>query len=353
MPSALALHSAIPYRGKIIGGAGGTALTQFVTPFHGFNGTTLYGEGISPGTTTLNWTYSAQTNCTDSIQVSTIKVEIVPAQSQACDGEQVDVDLVVTPSSAKSHLSAVQFAATKPGGGTQFDNPAGQGITISQRSSDITEWRIDNVRWHSTQADHCNATAAYEIKATYNIGSSQCETVPVTFMADFSLGVCVDGAAQPIQYFSGDIVINRMQLSSNLWHATISPGTFQRDVQANAWWNIPANSQYYSMVSGEEIYHRDSQLQNPSHSILKDYWLATNVLAATMAQEPFTGATEQVARQNARDAFQLQVAAEVQRSISAVFPYPGTIRCALETEAKNAVGASHRVAMPCTYPLCP
>ena len=54
--------------------SGGTALTQFVTPFHGFNGTNLYVEGISPGTTTLNWTYSAQSNCTDSIQVSVIKV---------------------------------------------------------------------------------------------------------------------------------------------------------------------------------------------------------------------------------------------------------------------------------------
>ncbi len=106
------------------------------------------------------------------------------------------------------------------------------------------------------------------------------------------------------------------------------------------------------MVSGEEIYHRDSQLQNPSHSILKDYWLATNVLTATIAQEPFSGATEQVAIQNARDEFELQVTIEEQRSISAVFSYPGTIRCALETEAKNAVDASHRVAMPCAYPLC-
>ena len=53
--------------------SGGSALTQFVTPFHGFNGTNLYVEGISPGTTTLNWTYSAQTNCTDNIQVSVIQ----------------------------------------------------------------------------------------------------------------------------------------------------------------------------------------------------------------------------------------------------------------------------------------
>ena len=66
--------------------SGGTALTQFVTPFHGFNGTNLYVEGIAPGTTTLNWTYSAQTNCTDNIQVSVIKVEsILPNIGQEVD----------------------------------------------------------------------------------------------------------------------------------------------------------------------------------------------------------------------------------------------------------------------------
>ncbi len=54
--------------------SGGTALTQFVTPFHGFNGTNLYVEGIAPGTTTLSWSYSGQPNCTDNIQVSVVKV---------------------------------------------------------------------------------------------------------------------------------------------------------------------------------------------------------------------------------------------------------------------------------------
>ncbi|MGB4574000.1 MAG: hypothetical protein WBI79_03255, partial [Kiritimatiellia bacterium] len=56
--------------------SGGTALTQFVTPFHGFNGTNLYVEGVAPGTTALSWSYSGQTNCTDNIQVSVFKVDL-------------------------------------------------------------------------------------------------------------------------------------------------------------------------------------------------------------------------------------------------------------------------------------
>ena len=42
--------------------SGGTALTQFVTPFHGFNGTNLYVEGVVPGASMLSWVYSEQTN---------------------------------------------------------------------------------------------------------------------------------------------------------------------------------------------------------------------------------------------------------------------------------------------------
>ena len=73
--------------------SGGSALTQFVTPFHGFNGTNLHVEGISPGTTTLSWTYSAQTNCTDSIQVRALKIDfktnelIRPLYEQALETE--------------------------------------------------------------------------------------------------------------------------------------------------------------------------------------------------------------------------------------------------------------------------
>ncbi|MGB4046890.1 MAG: hypothetical protein WBL24_01840, partial [Kiritimatiellia bacterium] len=35
--------------------SGGSALTQFVTPFHGFNGTNLYVEGVVPGASMLSW----------------------------------------------------------------------------------------------------------------------------------------------------------------------------------------------------------------------------------------------------------------------------------------------------------
>ena len=69
--------------------SGGTALTQFVTPFHGFNGMNLYVEGISPGTTTLCWSYSGQPNCTDNIQVSVIKIDSVDVHSSDTDTHKI------------------------------------------------------------------------------------------------------------------------------------------------------------------------------------------------------------------------------------------------------------------------
>lgn len=54
---------------------GGTALVQFSKPYNGFTTTNLYVEGIAPGSNTLAWSYSEQTNCVDFIRVTVIEVE--------------------------------------------------------------------------------------------------------------------------------------------------------------------------------------------------------------------------------------------------------------------------------------
>ena len=277
-----------------------------------------------------------------------LKVEIVPAKSQACDGEQVDIDLVVTPSSAKSYLSAVQFTATKPGGGTQFDNPSGQGITISQRGSDITEWSIDNVRWYATQADHCNATADYEIKASYSIGGSQCETAPATFTVDTTFGTCLSGLAWVTQLWSGNIQISTVQLTNGQWEATISQNTFSRNVQASSTWTAPANSQYHDMVRDEEQFH-EGQYEGTTSTIVNDLWDAQLVMNAATAYQPFTGYTEASARAAAQADFDAARSQEESRSLA----LDSARTCDMEREAKTAAGASYRAAMPCTYPNCP
>jgi hypothetical protein len=286
------------------------------------------------------------------VAVADVYVGIVLAQQLACDGAEVDVDLSVAPGSVIPCLTNVQFTATKPGGGTNFDNPDGQGITISQRSSDITEWKIDNVRWYSTQTNHCNYWASYHIKAQYNVGESQFDTATYGFTAD-ATSDCIGGGTDVVNVFSGNIAVAVDNVSPGVWHATVDgPGTFQRDILAIAWVAVHQNSQYYSMVSAEEWYHKSSQFENPSHPILQNYWLASNVISGVIQNEPYTGASQQDAIQNILDALTEEIEIEIARSGAEVFPV-GPVRCALEEEAKTAVGVTHRVTMPCTYLLCP
>ena len=56
--------------------SGGSPLTQFSRPYNGFTTTTLYVEGIAPGSNTLSWSYSEQTKCTDQINVTILKVDL-------------------------------------------------------------------------------------------------------------------------------------------------------------------------------------------------------------------------------------------------------------------------------------
>jgi len=278
-------------------------------------------------------------------------VKIDLDQTQACDGELVNVDLIVTPNFMKNHINNVQFTATKPGGGTNFDNPSGQGITLSQRSGDILEWQIDNVRWYSTQADHCNETSDYEIKATYKVGSYGYETGPVTFTADTTIGPCLYGEARVTQYFSGapeyTSVFNEQ---TQLWETTVAQGTFVRDVQAMSWWLDLANSQYYDMVRDEEKYHEEKQIENPSHVRWGTCFLAQNVMNTVQANQPYTHAGLTQSLSLAQQAFGNAYEAEVDRSWNYLESKP--VYCANESEAKNAVGSSYRCTMPCMYPDC-
>ena len=328
--------------------SGGTALSQFVEPFASFNSTTLYVEGIAPGSNTLSWSYSEQTKCKDNVLVTVVKVVILPSVLRECDGRQVDIDLVVTPVSAANCLGSIQFTATKPDNTVQFDNPSGQGISISQRSASITEWKIDNVRWYSTQTDHCNETSDYKISASLSIGGYSCQTAPVVFTADSAFGSCLDGHTWVTQTWSGNITNSATQLTNGQWAAYINQNTFQRDVQADATWFAPANSQYLNMIRDEEVFH-EGQYEGTASTIVNDLWDAQLVMNAATANQPFVAGTEAAAKALAQTAFNNALAAENMRS-----SIEDSIRtCDMEREAKTAAGSSHRALMICTYPNCP
>ncbi|MHA1853785.1 MAG: hypothetical protein ACTSUF_09830, partial [Candidatus Heimdallarchaeaceae archaeon] len=285
----------------------------------------------------------------DSCEVVVFKVEISLSQFSACDGKKVNVDLIIEPSSVKDCISNVQFTATKPNGGTTFNNPSGKGITISKRGSDIAHWKIDNVRWYSTQANHCNPTSKYKIRASCKIDKTQYQTKPVYLTADTTFGRCLDGYAKFTQYFSGKPSYTTTYNSkTHRYETTVSQGTFKRDVQAKSWWRAPINSQYYNMVKNEEQYHEKQQMENPDHYIFGKTYLAENIMNDVQRYQPYENITKKGSLKLAQKAFEKFFKDEMRRSNN----YWPKFRCDIEREAKAAVGASYRAAMPCTYPNC-
>ncbi|MBW1784913.1 MAG: hypothetical protein JRL30_29745 [Deltaproteobacteria bacterium] len=288
-----------------------------------------------------------------SVTVTVVKVEINLAASQSCDGMAVNVDLVVTPVSMKSQLTSVQLTAAEAV--TNFGSPSGQGITFSQRG-DITQWQIDNARWYSTQADHCNDDADWEIEAIYEIaGSHTCNThPPVTFTASAAFGTCLNGAADVTNTFSGSPQYTTVFNSqTSLYETTVAQGTFVRDVQATSWWTVAGgtSSQYYDMMSGEEQYHEQQQMENAGHVRWGTCLLVANIMSDVQANQPYTDPTEAESLAKAQNAFANAKNDEITRSWN--YLSQQSVICADESEAKNAVGSSHKVDMPCTYPACP
>ena len=284
---------------------------------------------------------------------SVVGVEVKLAQSQVCDGESVNIKLLIKPEDAKPLLNNIQFTATKPDGGTNFDSPSGQGITISQRGTDITRWKIDNARWYSTQFDHCNDTSDYKIRASHKVDDTQCKTESVYFTADTTPGrqACLYGHADPIQLFSGSPHYTTVRNpQTGLYETTVSQGTFMRDVIAISWWKAPKNSQYYNMVKDEEQYHEKQQMENPDHPRWGTAYLAENIMNDVQANEPYVHRNKRRSKKLAQKAFGKAFKDEMKRSDTYINRQ--SIICADEREAKEAVGASHRASMPCTYPDC-
>ena len=185
------------------------------------------------------------------------------------------------------------------------------------------------------------------------------ETEAELFIADTIIGRCLDGFARIIRREDGTnhcwsvspeytTVFNP---ETELYETTVTQGPFRRDLQAESGCSVPANSQYHDMVCNEEKYHEEKQMENPNHSHWGKTHLTANIMTTVQAEQPYTHANQFMSKDLAESAFFTAKLDEEARSAD----YIGQpkIECAIEKEAKNAVGASHRAAMPCAYFSCP
>ena len=251
-------------------------------------------------------------------------------------------------------MTAVQWTATKPDGTTNFANPAGAGITFSRRGS-ITQWKVDNARWFSTQADHCNDTSTYHITASFTItgtnGSLNCSIDSgsyATLTVDAGSNA-ISGDAVTDRYWTGVMDISVNQEDPNRWYGTVSQGTWDRDVQAHVVRPIhcPQDSQYYDMTEAEEVFHV-GQFDGTGSTILNDLWDPDRVMNNLWAGQPYWGATQTAAHVATALAIANARYTEEERSDQEL----EARRCQVESEAKSAAGASYRSTLECCYPEC-
>jgi Big-like domain-containing protein len=308
--------------------------------------------GLSPGQTII--TATDKNGCEGKKLVFVPKFELLMTAS-ACDGLVVPIKLMVDPAHVKQHIVAVNFSATKPDGSTSFDNPDGQGIAISQVGQDWTTWQIDNVRWYSTQPDHCNDTSRYKIQASVTLDTcANCKPPDYSFTANMTPGQCFDGGSDPYSYWNRNgnpIYITGFNANSGLYETSVAQGAFWRDVQANSWWRLAPDSQYHTMIMKEEVYHETQQMENPNHVRWGTCFLPANVMNQVRAGQPYVHSNSQQSLALAERAFGRAKIDEERRSIA----YLG-LRFVIwddEVEAKSAVGASHRATLKCTYWFCP
>ena len=296
-------------------------------------------------------------SCGDSSKTTTIYVvkgDISAFSPVPYDGDEVEVDLFVYPPSIRSYLTDVDFTATEPSGVTNYGSPDNEGITFYLRDSDITQQKIDNVRWYSTEPAHCNISAEWELEATYEIAGSptfSTSDVPGQSPETITVYVPIGSTTGPTNYFSGVPAYSTVYDDQmELWKTTITQGTFVRDTQAEIDWASGLNddSQFYDMITAEEAWHEDEQIENPSHAIWGTAYLAANIMNDVQANEPYTGATELLSLIESEEAFQEAKKDEMDRS----YNYLDQQKCALEEEAKDEAGASHCLTMPCAYPEC-
>ncbi|MCP4145979.1 MAG: hypothetical protein GY752_11960, partial [bacterium] len=293
---------------------------------------------------------------TDAMMVKVVEFVVTITPSNVCDGFEtpfkLDILPAATPRAVLGQLSNIVFTA--PTAVASLGNPAGS-TTLTFSALDANyEGTITTTNWYSTQAGHCNPLSVYNVGATATFDGDAVATKNNTaFTISSAFGTCIDGESTLDNTFSGSMTIHIANPSAGVFNATLTIGTFVRDMQASSSWTVWANSQYHDMVRDEEQYH-EGQWEGTNGNLIADLWDPALILAEIQGAQPYVGATQAAAVALANAAYGTAIANEDTRStnLAISIPAPGR-RCAIETEAKTAAGSSYRVAMPCAYSACP
>ena len=321
-----------------------------------FSNHSLQVQGVAEGQSTLKWQYdrhSGENTMRDVITVRVGEPEIrLLVSPSACDGEEVPVRVLISPTSAVP--TQVKMWMDTPEKVKNYGNLCKE-LSHVEPGTDQLNWVIPNARWYATQSDFCNDAAPYRLCCEVTFQSNVVAKTERIFMAAAVSLNCADARAKPVSVFSGEIAIHAEEYLPKRWRATVSQGTFVRDVKATIENNVSPNSQFYALTVAEETYHKTQQYENPNHPILQNYWSADDIMyqLTHLQNQPryFYGGTKAAAEEAARREWKrLQLVKRKEDNERLEYPNPD--RCLLEKEAKDAVGSTYRLKMKCAYPWC-
>ena len=278
--------------------------------------------------------------------------EKVGGNASTCDGKTYPVQVKPVPNTLPANvLTQIQNLELESevvgnfGGNPANENELDFGAFDAQFRSTIA-----NVYWFANQANECNRSSVWRIKASGTVnGNAVTANNQPTLTARFDYPQCFEGTAAPVRFFTGAPVFQWVQVRPGLARAIyFNAGNFVRAVQgAVTVAKFPPNSQFKDLLLAEENFHV-GQIQNDP--LTNDLWNPNNVIAM-IQNGVWVGANGAQAMANAAAAFVRASQLEIQRGM-AMFCYPCRRRCLIEKQAKAAVNATFIAKYTCSYPLC-
>lgn len=307
--------------------------------------------GNSTGTATIT-----VKNSKDKTICATYEIIVYEAKinkiAKACDGASRNVTISVTPNSVP--ITNVSLHITKKDGTTKYNNPAGEGSTITGKDKN---WKIPNARWFQG-SNECDSTSTYKISGTYDINGEKKEFEPVDFTVSASMGginddACIRGEANLIQAFAGMPDFKKSVVTSDkgrYYEGTFTGkmGSLIRKMVATVETSCESNSQYKKMLVDEENYHKKQFEGDVAIIDFSNYFLPSKVLDE-LPKETLRADSEKKLEDLLINKAQAAADAEYWRSS---LEHISVIRCDFERNAKHAVNSTHLAKIKCTYPEC-
>lgn len=282
--------------------------------------------------------------------------EVQHLGGSVCDGNSANISIKPKPSaepiSMLNHFSGLTLQSEPDHFLGGYGNVVGNTNLVFDPISSAFTSKIQNVIWFSTDLfNHNNQTSSYKLLGTASLDGKivkAAESSLSKLTVDTDFGTCLNGSASSNNFFKGTPTLTTTPVAGG-FTTIVGIGLFRRQpttVISTA--PTPVSSQYFTLVTAEENYHA-GQHAGANGTVLAMLWDAPSVIANTNARGPFMATTLVGSQTAASTAFVAERNTEDSRSIILA----NSLRCAVEKEAKDAIGAVYRIQYKNAYPSCP